>query len=516
MSDVIDATSIGAEVLAPFDWSLGTPLRPGVDYHDGVTYFTLLGRVAQEKTVGKGKQAETVVEYVPGLVSVASTGAAFTYTEENVGKLGFTYPANVILPERRRWSDTSITEFTSGKAEAPNPATIHQALREIWEKHVEFAHEAFYDILPLFVMGSYMFRLFKSYGYIHFNGTMASGKSQNLRIIEAFSLNPKWTASISAAALYRTLEGEPGVSLIDESEGFDGERGEELRRILNGGYLDGAAVYRAEKGKNDQFQVAAFDVFGPKAIASINPLDNVLGSRALIVLMRPAIRSIPAFNRDDPRWQRLRDRLYLWAMFHSPAVSKLLAEWQETHRYTRAPGILSRQWEITQPLIVIADYIDSFDGGHRCDQLIEYFNTYFADLQKQQDATDRIRIVLQALPRVLAQHAPDEGSWYRLKTIHEVVLSYLEDDAHDFYKTRNLSKHLDVLGFRTKRSHKQGTQIWLEADAIRKEFAQRRVTPQPEDVAWLAGSVEYTHEPPPPPEDDRLSMWAEIGEEPEE
>lgn len=508
MSEVIDADSVGVELIDPIDWEEYETLRPGVDFHAGVTFFTLPAKVKVEKEVKRNRKTETVIEVVDQLVVVDSEGRQFPYTEENVGKLGFQMPRHVTLDDKRRWSRDGIVTFLKGDYKVPDPSLVFTGIRQVYEEYVEFARQEWYDVMPLFVMGTYLFRLFKSTGYIHFNGTAASGKSQNLRILEALAFNTVWASSMSAAALYRQLAGFPGTILLDEAEGFDGERGEELRRILNAGYLDGQAVRRAEKGKNDQFEVVAFESYGPKVLASINPLDQVIGSRCLVVGMRPAIRMIGEFNKDDPRWQRIRDRLYLWTMTHGAAISDLVIEWNETIRHERAPRLAHRHWQITQTYIVLADYIDRAKGGDLCDRMIAFFSEYFAESQKAQDATDRVRLVLKTLPRVLEAVPAIEGGWYYIKTIHEHVSSYLEDDQREYYKTRNVGKHLDVLGFKKKRSHKQGTQVWLDPDAIRQEFLQRRVEPNEEDLAWLEGKTDYTPSTPTPePTAPDMSVW---------
>lgn len=491
-SDTETTARPNVNILPLIEWDDTDTLRPGIDYRDGIVYVTLPAKVNVTKKVKRGKEFEDVIEQIDALACVTSDGRQFPFTPETVSELGYSYPQHVTMDRERRWSTTSIKDFLFGEPTPPNPAMLHEGLKKVYTDYVEFADPAYEDIMPLFIMGSYVFRLFRSLGYIHFNGTAASGKSQNLSIISALAFNAKWASSMSASSLYRQLAGMPGVISIDEAEGWDGERGEELRRILNSGYLDGSTVHRTERGKDDMFVNAQFESFGPKVIASINPLDAVIGSRCLIVAMRPALRRIPEFNKDAPQWPMLRDRLYLWTMFHSRDIEPLVREWNEVTRYERANALVGRQWQITQMYVVLADYIDRHGGeGGLCDRLIAFFNDYFSKLQKQQDATDRIRLVLKALPRVLANHQPEDGAFFYLKTIHSVVVEYLEEDQKEYYKTRGLAKHLDVLGFKRKRSHKQGTQIWLDPAEIRQEFLQRRVEPYPEDEAWLAGTVEH-------------------------
>lgn len=505
----------GAIVVDDVSWDDVDVLRPGMDFKDGITFVTIPGWLSIKKEIRKGKKTEEVIERVLGLAAVTSEGGRFAYTPEEVERLGYGYPDNVIIPKVRRWTGESIEAFRTGNVEPPAPTVLFADLRKVYETYVEFAREEYYDVMPLFIMGTYMFRLFKSLGYIHFNGTAASGKSQNLNILKALAFNTAWASSMSSAALYRSLAGHPGTVCIDEAEGWEGERGEELRRILNSGYIDGSTVQRVEKGPGDKFYVAQFEAYGPKAIASINPLDNVIGSRCLVVGMRPALRKIVEFDYTDERWSNLRDRLYLWLMFYAPIIAERVETWNKTTRFERAPNLISRHWQITQMYVILADLIDSYDNGDRCDRLITFFTEYFAESQKQQDATDRIRLVLRCLPRVLARHVPNDEGYFYLKSILEVVHDYLEDDAKEYYKTRTLSKHLDVLGFKKRRPHKQGQQVWLDPNTIRQEFRQRRVEPDPEDIPWLDGETEY--QPTQPvvsvPTDN---IWAEIAEQEEE
>lgn len=510
MTEARELEDAGALVEDDVIWDEIDVLRPGMDFKDGLAFVTLPATLNVVKKVKRGKVDIDVPERVKGLACITSAGGQFRYTAEDVARLGYGYPDNVVVPLVRRWSPESIKSFVAGSAEVPNPVELYNDIRKVYETYIEFAHEEYYDIMTLFVMGSYVFRLFHSLGYIHFNGTAASGKSQNLNILKALAFNTQWASSMSSAALYRSLAGHPGTVCIDEAEGWEGERGEELRRILNAGYLDGSTVHRVEKGPNDQFVVRQFESFGPKAIASINPLDQVIGSRCLVVGMRPALRKIPEFDHDDPRWQAMRDRLYLWLMYYAEPLAQHISEWSNDRRFTSAEKLISRQWQITQTYIVIADFIDRLDGGDRRDRLIRFFETYFAESQKQLDATDRLRLVLRTLPRVLALRVPDEGGWYYLKTIHEVVSQYIEEDAKEYFKTRTLGRHLDTLGFRKRRPHKQGQQVWLDPTQIRQEILQRRVEPDPEDTAWLKGEVEYTHAIV---EDEKDRLWADAADD---
>jgi hypothetical protein len=208
--------------------------------------------------------------------------------------------------------------------------------------------------------------------------------------------------------------------------------------------------------------------------------------------MRPAIRELPDFMTHHDEWNEVRDMLYIWAITDMAAINDVAEAWRdETDTGKKArlcPRLIGRQWETTAQYIVLADYIG---GEDMASSLIEFFNAYFAKQQENADATDRLRTTLRCLPRVLATKPYHEGHYYTTKDIHEVVSSYMEVDATEFFKTRHVTKNLDILGFRKKKRASGGIQIQLEEGAVRREFEQRRVEPFEEDTAWLAGDVNY-------------------------
>lgn len=475
-------------------------LRPGLDLHNGVVYMTVPAEGPREVKVGK-KTVEKIVEFTAG---VTSNRDEFVFDYEGLKELGFAMPVVAQRPESR-WSPASIDAFLDGRAQMPDPAALYLALKEVYAEHIEFSNELYEDVMALYVMSSYVFTIFESIGYIHFNGTAASGKSQNLRILKSLGFNTHWTGSMTSSTLFRTVAGDPGLVCVDEAEDFSTEKGAELRTILNAGYKTGSVVKRSEK-EGETFVVKNYNTFGPKVIASIAPLDYVLGSRSIVMPMRPAIREIPEFHESDARWSKMRDQLYLFAMFHTEALAALAREW-DTKRLTQAPNLRHRQWEVGGCLVVLAAYVDP--TGELAKTIIVLLDEYFIEAQKKQDADDRMRLLLLSLPEVLRTKAPYDGDWYAIKDIHEVVCQLLDTDQIDYYKTRHVSRNLDVLGFKTKRAHKNGSQIRLTAEAVRSTLLERRVTPTEEsDLAWLRGERDLetviTHLPSTP---TAASVW---------
>lgn len=479
------------EVFDEIDWSPLPMLRPGMDFQNGMTYFTLpLHRNILKVPKGKDAEPFNVKELQTFVINSDHDG--FWYDEETLERKGFMTSEQVYQERTPRWSLLSARNWLDEKVEAPSSIDLFTELRNVYTTYVEYADEIYHDLMALFLMYTYIFRLFESTGYIHFNGSMASGKSRNLGILKALAFNSVWASSMSAASLYRKLAGSPGTTLLDESEGFEGERGEDLRRILNAGYKDGSKAVRTEKGPNDRFMPVEYDVFGPKALASIAPLEDVIASRCLIVAMRPAIRELPEFEGRDEKWDAVRDRLYLWAMDNAIDVAAVALAWRNEKHARLAPRLIGRQWETTSQYVILADYV----GGEKlATRVIEFLNVYFVKQQEALDATDRIRTTLRCLPRVLSTKMPHPGHMYSSKDIHDVIVSYMEEDATEFFKTKHVTKNLEVLGFKTKARGAGGVRILLDEAAVRREFAQRRVEPFDEDIDWLAGRRSYQDQP---------------------
>ena len=486
-------------------------VRPGLDFVDNHLYMTVPIMQDQTVTVGRGKGAHEETKTVLVTAVIRDDGVFHPYNEEAMAAEGFVFPTTFTQDTNPRWTKPSMTSHLFGEAPIINSASLFNDLRKVFVDHVEYPEEIYYDLLPLYILSTYVFRLFQTTPYIHFFGSKASGKSQNLNLIKTFGLNAIWASNMSSPALYRRVAGCPGVLCLDETEGFDGERGEELRRILNAGYVKGGTVPRAEK-QGDTFVTIEFEAYCPKVMASITPLEPVLQSRSMIIPMSPAIRRIPNFNPEETRWQTLRDRIYLWAMQNAAALVPIRDTWTTDRQDREAVGLTNREWQLAHPLLTLGEH---FGGAELIGRLLPYFATAAAAKAKAQEDADRQVLLLKILPRVLAKNAAHEGGYYAIKEIHATVTEYLEEDAREYYKTRAVSRHLVTLGFKDKRQAKGGAQIRLPEAFLREQFTKRHTTPFEEDEAWLRGEASYEYEeptPPTPPVDDRLSWLDEYAE----
>jgi Protein of unknown function (DUF3631) len=172
------------------------------------------------------------------------------------------------------------------------------------------------------------------------------GKTRNLEMLGCLVQRPLHTASVTPAALYRTIDGHQPTLLIDEADTIFVRGGNaELRGLLNAGlYRSSAFVLRCGNRKEPQW----CSVWCPKAIALIGGLPETLEDRSIVIPMRRKGEPVETF-----RYERVRDRM--------EPLRRKAARWARDHGKALAdaepmlPPIHDRAQDIWRPLLGIAD-----------------------------------------------------------------------------------------------------------------------------------------------------------------
>lgn len=469
-------------------WDETEILMPGTDWRGGHIWLTVPGKVKDVRKVGRGKDATEEPYLRPTTFLLRDDYLVKEYTQPNVQELGYDFPPVYNHALNARWSQPDMADFLLKRTGSPSGADIFRELRATYLEFIEFSEPIYYDMLPLYIIGSYVFRVFSSVGYLHFNGTASSGKTQNLNMLKAFGLNAQLTSNTSTSALFRTLACNPGVLCLDEAESFHDDTGKDIRKLLLSGYRRGGSVIRSEKLSDTMpYTPIEYPVYSPKALASIATQDDVLGSRAILISMTPALRRIGDFNHEDPRWNALRNKLYRWALTHGRDVAQASADWDRPDtgkRHTLAPNLISRQWQTSQIFLTVADAIglDSLIPG-----LVEFFNTYYAKQQRLRQDTDLQTTVLRCLPRVVRTKTPGFGSdYYSIKDIHATVLEQLEEDQHDYFKSRKATATMRVLGFDQTKATRDGLHFRIDPTVLKAKLEHRQIEPFDDDANWYS------------------------------
>lgn len=171
------------------------------------------------------------------------------------------------------------------------------------------------------------------------------GKTTLLDALDRVVLKPLPTANVTAAALFRVVEGYRPTLLVDEADTFLAEA-DELRGVLNSGHRRGGSVLRTV---GDDHEPRAFGTYAAVAIAVIGNLPDTLADRSVTIDLKRRLAS--------ERVELLR----LDRTSHLDVLARRAARWAADNAVQIAAadpempaGIHSREADNWRPLIAIA------------------------------------------------------------------------------------------------------------------------------------------------------------------
>jgi len=206
----------------------------------------------------------------------------------------------------------------------PPPPLDYVDAESLWREIYKFIHEhldleddRLYDIMTAWVLHTWVVERVDSTPYLHFIGPSNSGKTRALNTLSVLCYRPLLSPSVSAASIYRALEAFRPTFLLDEFELYQRllDVKAEVISVLNAGYKRGQVVIRTDKVVDGTPVLRGFNVFGPKAIASIEPLPRTLHGRVITFTMTRAIRKVRRLIDKD--WAaRIRGKLLKYRFDH--------------------------------------------------------------------------------------------------------------------------------------------------------------------------------------------------------
>lgn len=291
-------------------------LNPAQDFRDGVAYFA-------HGFVGKGEGGATVSmrlvtsdrrvlpvateDAKEGVVEVPGTGRYTNKTE-----LG---PDSRWPLERGRFS---VRAFIDGCAPRVDARRRFEAVRRFISNRIWLPEEIDYDVLSVYVLLSYFYRMFGSVPYLHLHGPKGTGKTTIGKVIAGLGFNGEMLSNLTAASLFRMVHASSGLLVLDEVENLAhrGASAEDIRSdLLKSGYQAGVPVARTHA--KDHSPQQRFDIYSPKVIANIKGLDDILSDRVVRIQTRTPPASErwfgkPVLSREHPQWGNYRSHSTFW------------------------------------------------------------------------------------------------------------------------------------------------------------------------------------------------------------
>lgn len=204
--------------------------------------------------------------------------------------------------------------------------------------------------LALFAASNWIYQSFTETPRVHVSAlTYGAGKTRVMKLVNLLCPNPQMMAKITGPALYHIIsERHPAPLALDEADVIfaAGQRGEDLRGILNAGYEYSGTVTRVVKG-----EAVDFGVYCPVIFAGKGKLPASLEDRAVTIMMakrRPGQqmdRFIPKMH--DAMGRKTGLMLGAWATKIQGPAGDIL--WDDPPE-----SLADRQVDILSPLYALA------------------------------------------------------------------------------------------------------------------------------------------------------------------
>ncbi len=349
-----------------------------------------------------------------------------------------------------RWSKFgfySISAFLKGEAPSIDMAALYQEILACIHKWFYSESEEDYIICALYIIMTYFIELFMAVPYIHINGMPGSGKSTLARVFEILTFNGMLLIEPSDASFFRMAETMQLTAIVDEKENIGSRYAAQanplLMSFLKSRYQRNAFVTRQDT--NNVGTTVKFETFGATVLCNVHGLEDILSQRAIPVLTQEVPKDkqnliVGKQPRINDEFRQIRDRLYCAAMEHYLKIREL-AE-QDTRGTTNA-----RDNEMFHPLLVLADFIDSFSPEVQVKAKLEVAITSKLELRQMDKEKAPEAQLKEALIELLVQNRENKpGGSHAFHAIQIIdKINELAGVSQDFAKVNWVANKLKSL-----------------------------------------------------------------------
>jgi hypothetical protein len=406
------------------------------------------------------------------LFLVTSHREILSTQKEALNKIRLTH-YGVKLPYQ--WSIESVREFINS-FNSVIPKELFEEIKDIYASYIEFPAPEIYDLMAVWVLGTYLFPLFNTFPYIYIGGVKQTGKSKTLHVTALLSFNAIFSTSVTSAALFRLVQDGRCSLFMDETEKLSNpERFTEFRALLLSGYKKSGVVQRTEKDSKDRFIVKNFEVYSPKMLGNIFGLEDILEDRCIKIIMKRTLNKEigeKEIYENDSTWQQTRDKCYVFA----------LENWKEIKEiYETLPNetkLSNREWELWHPLLSIAAFINK-EVYERLVKLAEQK----AEEKEVENVTESAELILiQALAKVVSE----KTDYIPVRKIKEAMVEFYEGEEQRWLTNKWVGNCLRRLGITNKRRVGTGIEYQLNMSIVNDLLQRFKITPTLSSLTTLS------------------------------
>lgn len=249
-----------------------------------------------------------------------------------------------------------IVVLPAAPVEYGSTGELAAEIRAYLRRYVDLT-PAFETAAVTYVLLTWVYDAFNELPYLRVIGDYGSGKTRFLLVLGALCYKAFFGSGASTVSpLFHIQDAFRGTLILDEADFRLSDEKAEVVKIFNNGNVSGMPVLRTMQNGKGELHPRAFQVFGPKVLASRGTFeDQALESRFLSEQMgdRPLRRDIPInlpdAYRDEARALRNKLLVYRFRNRHSAAIDPSLVD----------EALEARRNQVLVPLLSVAPDADT-------------------------------------------------------------------------------------------------------------------------------------------------------------
>mgnify|MGYP000138422935 CR=1 FL=1 len=275
--------------------------------------------------------------------------------------------------------------------------SIYTNLINILMENIWLKNEIYYDLIALWIIGTYFNDVFRIYPVLFIYGSSGSGKTRLLSLIIAVSRRGFPLTDLKDSNIYRVIEGYRPTLGIDDFDKLIKRYRPVLISLLKHVYKDVISIPRLEKVRGDRFILGLFSMYAPTVITSVDKLevdlDESLGTQLETRYIEiEMIKSRRNFKNIDftKEYADVRSKLYIARFLYADKVYSTY--------YEVDTGLTGRDDELWRPILTIAKLIS--DGLYN--KIKEYAITY--SREKEEELYREEKTIINAIELLFQQN----------------------------------------------------------------------------------------------------------------
>lgn len=350
-----------------------------------------------------------------------------------------------------------------------NISSIYQKINDYIKRFIYFPDEAYLHYVSLWVIGTYLYMIFRYYPYVWLNAEKGSGKTLLMEVISTIAFNGELITSPTESVIFRDVSNNQVAMFIDEVEQLRKRNKDvygSLISLLNAGFNKSGIVKRAEGNSKGGFTVKRYHAYSPKMFAGINDIDDVLQDRTVrIPLLRKKESELVERYKETEEIKKLqlsiRDALYIFALENGHEMANIYS--LKSNLIEGLNHLNNRELDIWEPIFLLANVIDGQNESSKLtDMMEELSKKSVEEKQSENVAQNETYKVLRVLKIMLEDLSPIiEEEDAKIFFAQNVFEYFKEDEEFEWIQKTN------ILTRRLKKAEVKSEQRRIEGEKKR-------------------------------------------------